>query len=322
MLALCVIVLGAFVRLSDAGLGCPDWPGCYGRMLVTEALADPGSAESAYPERPLEAGKAVKEMVHRYLAGLLGLAILALAILAWRHRRDPQTRLGLPLALVGLVVFQSILGMLTVTWMLKPLIVVAHLLGGLLTLALLWWLVLRQTAWPRRLRLPQAGGGLKAFAVIALGVLVLQIALGGWTSANYAALACPDFPTCQGEWWPEMDAREGFTLWRGIGLDYEHGILENEARVAAHMGHRLGALVAVGVLAALALRLLLSRGAPALRATGGVLALLVGVQVLLGIANIKLQLPISVAVAHNGVAALLVITLVTLNYVLWRRVNR
>lgn len=322
LLTLCVILLGVFVRLSDAGLGCPDWPGCYGRMLVTEALADPAAAEAAFPERPLEVGKAVKEMVHRYLAGILGLAILGLAVIAWRRRHDPEMRLGLPFALVGLVIFQSILGMWTVTWLLKPLIVVAHLLGGFATLALLWWLVLRQMEWPRRIRLPERTGGLKAFAVAALVVVVLQVSLGGWTSANYAALACPDFPTCQGEWWPEMDFQEGFTLWRGIGVDYEFGVLENEGRVAAHVGHRIGALVTTAVLAALVTWLLVSAGLGGLGLIGLAVGGLLAVQVLLGIANIELQLPIGIAVAHNGVAAVLVAALVTLNYVLWRGVRR
>ncbi|QKT03287.1 COX15/CtaA family protein [Ectothiorhodospiraceae bacterium 2226] len=314
VLTLIVVVLGAYVRLSDAGLGCPDWPGCYGYMMVTQAIANEPVATEAFPERPLEADKAWKEMVHRYAAGLLGLTVATMAWLAWRRRRDPGQPLGLPLFLVGLIVFQALLGMWTVTLLLKPAIVMLHLLGGFATLALLWLLVLTQ--W--RLPAVPVAGALRAMAAGALLVLVGQIALGGWTSANYAALACPDFPTCQTEWWPEMDFREAFVPWRGIGVDYEGGILENDARVAIHMTHRLGALLTTFVLALLAF-LVLRADSRALRVAGWAMLGLLALQVSLGLANVLLSLPLSIAVAHNGVAALLLLSLVTLNFLMRRR---
>lgn len=310
-LTLVVVVLGAYVRLSDAGLGCPDWPGCYGYMMVTKAVANEPIAAQAFPERPLEADKAWKEMVHRYAAGLLGLVVFTLAWLAWRRRRDPTVPLKLPLFIAALIVFQALLGMWTVTLLLKPVIVMLHLLGGFATLTLLWILVLRRSGLPA-VRVP---GALRATAAAALLVLVTQIALGGWTSANYAALACPDFPTCQTQWWPEMDFREAFVPWRGIGVDYEGGVLENDARVAIHMTHRMGALLTTFLLALLAFLVLRGQGG-ALRTAGWVMLGLLAVQVSLGLANVLLSLPLGVAVAHNGVAALLLLSLVTLIYLM------
>ncbi len=214
VLALVVVVMGALVRLTDAGLGCPDWPGCYGRIVVPEHGAAATELGEAYG-RPVEAGKAWREMIHRYLASTLGFVCVALATLAWMNRRDPDQPWRAPLALVGVIVFQALLGMWTVTLLLKPIVVVAHLLGGLTTLALLASL----GRW-RTVKLPRPSIGLRALGLVAGGALALQIALGGWTSANYAALACPDFPTCQTQWWPVLaDFRDGFVLWRGLGIE-------------------------------------------------------------------------------------------------------
>jgi cytochrome c oxidase assembly protein subunit 15 len=318
-LTLVVILLGAYVRLSDAGLGCPDWPGCYGRLLgVPSQTNQIAAANEAFPERPVEVDKAWKEMIHRYLAGVLGLLILGLAALAWRDRQRPGQPVVLPLAILGLVIFQSILGMWTVTWQLKPLVVMAHLLGGLTVLSLLAWLILRQgrygvaNASAAFNRIP----ALRGFALLGLTLLVIQIALGGWTSANYAALACPDFPTCQTYWWPPTDFREAFILWRGLGDNYEFGVLDNDARVTIHLTHRLGAVVVALFLGWLAWRLIAKTGDRALRATGVAIALLLLVQLGLGIANVVLHLPLPVAVAHNGGAALLLLALVALNHLL------
>ena len=311
-----VVVLGAYVRLSDAGLGCPDWPGCYGRLLdlpdQTQQIAE---ANAAYPHRPVEPAKAWKEMIHRYGAGTLGLLVLALAVLAWRNRRDPGQPVALPLALLGLLGFQSLLGMWTVTWQLKPVVVMGHLLGGLTTLGLLAWLVLRQGRY---------GGdsaaaddrALRGYALLGLVLLIVQIALGGWTSANYAALACPDFPTCQTHWWPPMDFREAFAPWRGLGVSYEGGVLANDARVTVQMMHRLGALVVALYLGWLSGRLVATARARAPRLAGIAIAVLLAVQLGLGIANVLLRLPLPVAVAHTGGAALLLLSLVTLNFLL------
>lgn len=302
VLALCVVMLGAWVRLTDAGLGCPDWPGCYGRLVVPDAPEEIGNDYG----RPLEAGKAWREMIHRYLASTLGLVCLALAAIAWLNRRDPEQPWRAPLALVALVIFQGLLGMWTVTLLLKPIVVVGHLFGGFATLALLASL----GRW-RTVRLPDATAGLKALGLAAAAALVLQIFLGGWTSANYAALACPDFPTCQTQWWPAVaDFGEGFVLWRGIGIDYEGGVLDHPARVAVHFTHRLGAVLAAVLIGLLGWQL--ARRA-ATRADGvAVLAALL-LQLCLGASIVWFGVPLPVAVLHNGVAALLLLAVINAN---------
>jgi cytochrome c oxidase assembly protein subunit 15 len=316
VLALAVVVLGAYVRLSHAGLGCPDWPGCYGHLDVPEHAHEVERANQAYPERPVEAHKAWKEMIHRYLAGTLGLLIVVLAILAWRARREPGQPVALPAFLVALVVFQALLGMWTVTLLLFPAVVMGHLLGGLTTLALLWLMTARLSGWFDSVSSVE-DDPLRPWAVAALVVVIVQIALGGWTSANYAALACPDFPTCQGQWWPQMDFREGFTFLRELGVDYEGGVLENPARMAIHVAHRVGALVTFLLVGYLALRTIVSAGSGQLKGLGVFLLVVLGVQVSLGIANVQAGLPLPVAVAHNAVAALLLLTVVTLNLALF-----
>jgi len=312
VLALLVVVLGAYVRLSDAGLGCPDWPGCYNHLGVPsddEAIA---AANEAYPGRPVETAKGWKEMVHRYAAGGLGLLVAGLAVLAWRCRRTPQRPHRLATALLLLVIGQAVLGMWTVTWNLKPLVVMAHLLGGLSVLGLLWWQTLRTQ--PTRLRAGLLGDKGTRVAVVAGGsVVVAQIALGGWTSANYAALACNEFPTCsQGEWWPRADFASGFELWHGLGRDYEYAThIGQEAKRAIHLAHRLGAVVVTLVLAGLS-GLLITRGQRAARWAGGVVASALAVQLVLGVGNVLLDLPLWLAVAHNAAAASLVLLFVTL----------
>ena len=314
-----VIIVGAYTRLTDAGLGCPDWPGCYGRMIISTQADYIAEAQAFWPERPLQTDKAWIEMAHRYIAGLLGLMILAIAVLAWAGKPAPRIRL-LTGGLLLLVVFQALLGMWTVTLLLKPFIVALHLLGGMAIIGLLHWLTLelRPAPWSTPGPAP-AGVNLTPWAVAALLVLILQIALGGWTSTNYAALACPDFPACQGKLWPPMDFSEAFVLWRGLGVDYEGGVLDGPARTAIHMTHRIGAAVTAAALLALALPALRANATrPAARA---LLALLF-IQLSLGIANVVLNLPLMVAVAHNGVAALLLLSVVTLLHRalgIWRR---
>lgn len=313
LVAFVVVVLGAYVRLSDAGLGCPDWPGCYGRMVLPADGGERAAAAAAYPERPLEAGKAWKEMIHRYAAGGLGLLILGLAVRAWLR---PGLRAGLPTALLGLVIFQALLGMWTVTLLLKPLVVVAHLAGGFSVLALLWWYWLRLGG-GEALRGGSAPGWAMPAAGAGLALLVLQILLGGWTSSNYAALACTGFPACVGQYWPDMDFARGFTLWHGLGIDYEGGVLDHPARVAIHMTHRMGAGVVALVVGGLGIGLLLAaRGAP--RVLGAALLAALSLQIGLGVANVLMYLPLPVAVAHNGAAALLLLTLLSVLYGLRR----
>jgi cytochrome c oxidase assembly protein subunit 15 len=305
VLALAVVMLGAYVRLTDAGLGCPDWPGCYGRLVVPHPATTAEELGSEYT-RPLEAGKAWREMIHRYLASTLGLICVGLAVIAWLNRRDPSQPWRVPVALVALVIFQGLLGMWTVTLLLKPIVVVAHLLGGFATLALLASLGRWRTG-----RFPQSTGGLRLLGITAAAALVLQISLGGWTSANYAALACPDFPTCQTQWWPEIaDFADGFVLWRGLGIDYEGGVLDHPARVAVHFAHRLGAVAAAFLLALLALRLTATPGArPDGLAVLGALA----AQLTLGVSIVLFGVPLPVAVAHNGMAAILLLTVINAN---------
>lgn len=311
VLAFGVVMLGAWVRLTDAGLGCPDWPGCYGRLVVPEESTTAAELGEQFT-RPLEAGKAWREMIHRYLASLLGLICVALAIIAWRNRRNPEQPWRAPFALVGLVIFQGLLGMWTVTLLLKPIVVVGHLLGGFATLALLVSL----GRW-RSTRVLAPGRGLHALGIAAAVALVLQISLGGWTSANYAALACPDFPTCQTQWWPAIaDFDEAFVLWRGLGIDYEGGVLDHPARVAIHFTHRLGAVVATLLIALLGWRLARERATH--RDGVAVLAVLL-LQLGLGVSIVWFGVPLAVAVLHNGVAALLLLTVINANQRLRQR---
>ena len=294
-LASVVVVLGAYTRLVDAGLGCPDWPGCYGFLSVPESREDVAAAEALFPDAPVEADKAWAEMVHRYFAAALGLLALAIWVVAWRQRMP----LTVPVALVVLVVAQGIFGAWTVTLKLWPQVVTVHLLGGFATLALLWIYALKIGA-VRSLPVPRK---LASHAAAAIGILVLQVALGGWTSSNYAALACPDFPACHGSLFPDMDFRSGFNLAQDVGPNYLGGIMTSDARVAIQMTHRLGAIIA-----------LLAVGWLAFRLVGRLRWIVAGVLVVqfgLGVANVLAQLPLAVATLHNAGAALLLLALIT-----------
>ncbi|MCW5580449.1 MAG: COX15/CtaA family protein [Luteimonas sp.] len=362
-LTFCVVVFGAFVRLSDAGLSCPDWPTCYGRAAWPQAAQDV-SDHAASAIRPFQTHKAWREQVHRHLAASLGVLVLVLALLAARRRRHGIAQvllasllvaLAIPLYMKGqvvpalavaglgealllvaalrwsnadlsraaaltlaVVVFQALLGKWTVTMLLKPVIVMGHLLGGMTTFALLSWMAWRATWVPVVLADAPA---LRRWVVAGIAVLGVQVALGGWVSANYAALACgaggwttavhhyADFPKCVGQWWPPTDFREGFVLWRGVGVDYEGGVLDGASRIAIQMAHRIFAIAVFAWLMLLSWRLLRT---PGLRAWAVTLSLLAVAQVLLGVLNVKLSLPLPVAVLHNGGAALLLFVLVSL----------
>jgi len=351
-LAFGVIVFGAFVRLSNAGLSCPDWPTCYGRATWPTASTHVVD-HAATAIRPVEIHKAWREQLHRMLAGSLGVLVLALALLAARRRPlgiaaicTAAVAVAISIALyiraqyvpaallagagevmllaaavrwsnadlsrvsaltLATIIFQALLGMWTVTWLLKPVVVMGHLLGGLTTFALLTW-----TAWQatdRPIRVPDART-LRRWLIVALVLLALQIALGGWTSSNYAALACgTDFPTCVGRWWPPHDFHQGFVVWRGIGVDYEGGVLDGASRIAIQLAHRMMAVVVFVYVLVLSTRLLRT---PGMRGYGALLGGLVIAQVCLGIANVKLALPLHVAVLHNAGAALLLFVLVGL----------
>ncbi len=310
--ALLVIVVGAFVRLSDAGLGCPDWPGCYGHIDVPQTHSEVQQAQENFPHRPVEAGKAWKEMLHRYLAGTLGLLILGMAILARKTQFATPVVARLSTGLVGLVIFQALLGMWTVTLQVKPAIVTLHLLFGMATVSLLWLTTLNASRWRRG---QAVSSGYRWLGFLALLVVITQIALGGWTSTNYAALACTAFPGCYaGEAWPAMDFSEGFVLWRGLGVNYEFGVLEPNARAAVHMTHRIGALFVLLFVGMLSVRLMLSDSLWFKR-TGQVMLGLLVLQIALGILNVVASLPLANAVAHNGVAALLLLSVITFLYI-------
>ena len=312
LLAFGVVVLGAWVRLSAAGLGCPDWPGCYGHLTAGEAAQNVDTVNQAFPDRPLEYHKAVKEMIHRYFASGLGFLCLVLAVLGIRNRKTPGQPVMLPLLLVALVILQGLLGMWTVTLLLKPLIVVLHLIGGLATLSVLAWLSID----PDRRSWHKDEDGLRRLAVIGLTVLGLQIALGGWTSSNYAALACPDFPTCQNAVVPDMDIKDAFVLWRGLGIDYEGGVLNHPARVAIHFFHRVGAIVAALVLGWLSIQAWRKGRSPSVQTAAALMGVMLVLQLVLGPLMVIRGLPLWLATAHNGVAAALLLSVVRLNRLL------
>jgi heme a synthase len=308
LLAAAVVVLGAWVRLTDAGLGCPDWPGCYGHVYPNSGQA---GAQSGF-----QFGKALHEMIHRYFAGTLVVSIAILLAWAVRFRKDRGLPL-IPVAMLFVIVcLQGALGALTVTLLLKPLIVTAHLMGGLTTLGILWWLSLTPPERP----LTERESALQKYALVGLTALVLQIALGGWTSTNYAAVACPDFPTCQHSWWPQMDFRDAFVLWHGLKMDYEGGVLANPARIAIHFTHRLGALVAGSILVSLGVAAALTAKSGAgrrLKWAGRLVVLAVALQISIGVATVHWGVPLPLATLHNAGAAFLVVSLVTLVRALW-----
>ena len=301
ILALIVVILGAYTRLADAGLGCPDWPGCYGELLVPDVIS------SEY-ERPLDVAKAWKEMVHRYAASILGLSILVIFLLAVFRKTEREQSIKLPTALLLLVGFQGALGMWTVTEQVHPGIVTMHLFGGFSTTTLLFWLFLNQRS--------QAKIGQpilkrhKLMLIIVTALLIFQIFLGGWTSTNYAALSCGEyFPTCLGEMWPEdMDFKNAY-YWGELGVDYEFGILENQTRTAIQMVHRVGAIVVTVAILSLCFVL---ENYPTLRRNIIVVLGLLLAQVALGIINVVMSLPMFAAVMHNAVALFLLLSLISL----------
>ncbi len=317
-----LVAFGAYTRLSDSGLGCPDWPGCYAQASPVGAASPIASEEAARPTGPVTERKAWIEMLHRYFAGTVGLLILAMAALAWRARAQRAHALAWTLGTLAWYLGQALFGALTVTWKLYPAIVTGHLLGGLGLLALLAW----QRALYRRDdrgdqvvalaraqagRVPRARGDRRVLA-LAGAVLAVQVTLGGWVSTNYAVLACTGFPGCSGHGWPTLDAsawREGFTVARALGHRADGGLLPFDSLVAIHWAHRLFALVAVAVLAWLATRL---RRRPVTRRAAAILAGLLALQVATGLSNVVLDWPLAGALAHTAGAAALVVALCAL----------
>jgi heme a synthase len=308
-----VVVLGGYTRLSNSGLGCPDWPGCFGHIVPSGSAAQYAS--------DADVRKAWVEMIHRYFASTLGLIIVIIAALSIRARHAGGVRMGFALLLLVLVILQGMLGMLTVTWLLKPLIVTGHLLGGLTTFALLLWLWLSMRAESRGVdgysvlagnMLIEWGRRARLWAGLGLAALALQVALGGWTSSNYAALACPDVPKCQAQWAPEADYRDAFVLWRGLGINYAGGVLDHPARVAIHFTHRLGAVLTAALLLLAIFSSLRGLGAGPRWAALAVLAAL-ATQISIGVFMVLRGFPLELAAAHNAGAALLVASTVWLN---------
>lgn len=323
-LAFTVIMLGAYTRLVDAGLGCPDWPGCYGFLTVPHSVHDIALAAQRYPESPVEHHKGWPEMVHRYAASSLGLMIFSIAALSlWRRRlQDKALPLGLPLALAALVVCQGLFGMWTVTLKLWPQVVSAHLLGGFTTLSLLFLLWLRLSGSKDKTNVSndqnvsnqQSVSNYQNRVIFGLLLVVAQIFLGAWTAANYAALACPDFPTCQGAWLPGTDFSNAFHLTQHVGPNYLGGQLDNDARVTIHLTHRLGALLVTSYWLVLSLQMLKSNPEASIRrAIYFVLAALT-LQVGLGVLNVLLLIPLPVALLHNLGGACLLLMIVQLTY--------
>lgn len=308
VLAFFVVMLGAYTRLTDAGLGCPDWPGCYGKMILPSQSDALDQAQAVYPTLPIEQRKAWTEMIHRYAAGTLALLILFMGVSALYQRRQKlDFPWHLPIVLMVLVLFQALLGMWTVTLKLLPVVVMGHLLGGMLIFACL-----------SRFRLQLSPFQTQDLASwrpwMRLGVLIVfcQIALGGWVSANYAGLACVGFPSCNGLWWPQMEFSKGFYLFSAVGENYQGGLLDSQARISIQMIHRIWATITALYVLSLSMAMLLKLRLKPLRIGAAIAIVLVIVQFSLGVMNVLFLLPLSVAVAHNGVAALLLATVFSL----------
>jgi cytochrome c oxidase assembly protein subunit 15 len=370
LLAVCVLGLGAFTRLVDAGLGCPDWPGCYGHALWPETSVEISVANKAFPAAPVEVDKTWPEMVHRYFATTLGFITIGLYLVSLRGRKDKQPvkmvsallaidvlltamrivvgevmevyaagaiaitfcYIGvaalfaskvndrfqrpykLPSFLLAFIILQGLFGMWTVTLKLWPQVVTLHLLGGFTTLSLLWLMTLRlsNSGWS----VPQSAleqlQSIRGLVIIGLAIVTAQIALGGWTTSNYAALACPELPTCQGQWLPPTDFSEGFNITQGIGPNYLGGQMDNDARVAIHLSHRIGAAITTAYLLFIGWVLIVRIAVPETKTMGRVILGVLAVQVLLGLGNIYLHFPIYITVSHNLGGALLLLTQVTL----------
>ncbi|RUR29590.1 COX15/CtaA family protein [Vreelandella nanhaiensis] len=300
LLTIVVILVGAWTRLVDAGLGCPDWPGCYGRLLVP----DSEHAALRHPDVPLDASKAWVEMIHRYIASLLGVLVISTVVLGWPLRKTDQYPWRISVLLLATIVVQGAFGAFTVTLKLWPQVVTLHLLGGISVLLLFFWLHLRLKCVVRQKKLSTKRSSI--WWGLAAGLLVIQLGLGGWVTSNYAGIACQGIPACNGQWWPNMDISEGFHLTQTVGPNYLHGQLHAEARTAIHFIHRLGAVVLGLSLVILWCRY---RHHPALFRALNIVIALFFLQVVLGAANVLLWLPLWLALIHTAGAVLLTVSM-------------
>ncbi|MEC9205760.1 MAG: COX15/CtaA family protein [Pseudomonadota bacterium] len=310
-ITLIVISLGAWVRLTDAGLGCPDWPGCYGSLTSPETEKEIYEAQAMFPNSMIDVGKASREMLHRYLAGFLGIYIILVAYLTIKNKKN--TSIILPVSIVLLIVLQSLLGMLTVTQLVKPTIVTAHLLLGTITASLIMWngyIFLNQET-----KSHTNDKFLISLVVVCTFALLIQIFLGGWTSTNYASLACTDFPKCLSQWWPsDMNFNKAFTLFNLPDINYEGGYLDYNSKLAIHFMHRFGALILSILFLNLFIYIYLFQSNSLYKKIGTFIVVFFIIQVLLGISNIVFSLPITIAVLHTVNASILLMSMTTLLY--------
>ncbi len=318
VVAAVVVMLGAYTRLADAGLGCPDWPGCYGHFLWPNEAHEIASAEQRFPDTKVEVAKTWPEMVHRYFASFLGLLLVGLAILAWRNREGRDFPFRLPVFLLFLVIWQGLFGMWTVTLKLWPQVVTIHLLGGMSIFSLVWLLTLRLQN--RRWILTNASWRKlkkrRPWLIVGVVIVFIQIALGGWVSSNYAAFACSGFPRCNAEWLPHMDFAAGFNVLQNVGPNYLGGLLASEARTAIHMVHRIGALVTFTYLVGFCIALF-GVGECSVNRLAKIILMALLVQVGLGVSSVIFAVPLPLAVLHNAGAALLMLSLVTAGVKMW-----
>lgn len=316
-LALLVIVLGAYTRLTDAGLGCPDWPGCYGTLLVPQSEQHVELANQAFPERPVEAEKAWNEMIHRYFAAGLGFLILVMFFTSLVKKiRGSNVPIKLSFLVLVLVCFQGALGMWTVTLNLLPVVVMGHLLGGFTVLSCLFLLYLRLTPY----RIPGGDSQIRHYAkfgALGIAIVVWQIALGGWTSANYASLACTELPICEGDWFSNLDIAGAFSV--PVAENYEFGVHDYQERATMHIMHRLGAIVTSIYLCWFAIMLYKRSSSGFMKRLATTMTLVLGAQVLLGVSNVVYSLPLTVAVLHNAVAACLLLVMILITYTMYRK---
>jgi heme a synthase len=315
-LAFAAVVFSAYMRLSEAGLGCPDWPGCYGKLFAPITAQDVEQARQMEGPANNEGRRVWKETVQRGIAVSLTFVLIRLTVLGWElKKRKRSQQVLIPIATMACVLSLSFLGFITFDYRYKPVVMMIQIVGHIVVLSLLWWIVMREQRFWRSVNPSKLTRALKFRSLLALGVVALQIMLGGWSMVNYAGLACPDFPTCQGSWVPPMDFTEAFTMWRDVGINYEGALLNLQGATAIHVAHRLGALITLLYVGWLAVHVLRRGHDDNLCRYGLLVLVILFAEMALGIMEVVMHLPLAVAVGHNAVAVLLLMSLVTLYHV-------